>query len=735
MQNVFEAEKALTEKPMLSTSVERVVILNEIKSKYNTIPQPLRFSRTLSELLSRVSTPIEKWDMIVGRTVDRELDSDEETLFQNFLKHPDYSYKQTILQSGHCSFSWDELVKYGISGLCDKVSARLEKETDTDKQIFLKAVLEVYDAVKQYILRYAKKAHELGLLETEQNLLKAADIPDTFASALQLLWIVALINCSYISPNSTLTLGRLDNILFPLYQKDIDSGILTEQKAKDYITDYYCKHNLIMGRGEHQVGDDTNSTGFNRILAFDAPQYLLLAGTDRNGASAVNRLTELFSECINPKFKNPVVVVRYFKNMNSEHPLLWKTLIGKALQSASLMFYNDDNVLATYKNIGIPEKDRREYEHFGCNWPSLGPDSSWMQIGPKSAKFNAYISDEEKKILTSPYMRMNAKFGWAEDFVIVLRQLVQKDNVTIDDFYDAFLERMGNFIDRKLSRAALELEVKRRKPSSILTFGDCFKKRPLETAECISANAKYHFEFQSFYMFGTVVDCFITVDKLVFVDKKLTLEKLLKATEDNFEHYPKILKMCRQVPKYGSDDDFANAHVKRLSNAFCRLVIEKDKPYLEKYRLFLTPCMQSDTWHLKYGKSYGATPDGRLAGKPFSQNSRPSNGACINGIPGMLNSMLSLPSDGLLSGALNLDVDPKPFKTDEGIEAFGTLVGAYFNNGGLHAQISSTDLETLLKAQKDPDLYRDVRVRVTGYSAVFVDMPENLQNDVIERFK
>ena len=149
----------------------------------------------------------------------------------------------------------------------------------------------------------------------------------------------------------------------------------------------------------------------------------------------------------------------------------------------------------------------------------------------------------------------------------------------------------------------------------------------------------------------------------------------------------------------------------------------------------LVPCMQSDTWHLKLGETYGATPDGRRANTPFSQNTRPSNGSLVNGITGLFNSMLKLPSDGLLSGALNLDVDPSDYKGEEGHELFAALLGDYFNSGGLHAQVSAVGAEQLVEAQKDPDAHRDIRVRVTGYSGVFVDMCERLQNDVIERFK
>ena len=163
--------------------------------------------------------------------------------------------------------------------------------------------------------------------------------------------------------------------------------------------------------------------------------------------------------------------------------------------------------------------------------------------------------------------------------------------------------------------------------------------------------------------------------------------------------------------------------------------MEKNRPYLKKMNLFMTPCLQSDTWHLRKGEAFGATPDGRLAHMPFSQNARPSNGACINGLSAMFNSMLNLPADGILSGALNLDVSPDQFAGEQGRTIFGALLGTYFNRGGLHAQVSCADVNQLIDAKAHPESHRDLRVRVTGYSGIFVDICSRLQDDIIERFK
>lgn len=736
-KNIDEALRALTEKPLFSTSFERVKIMKELAKAHTDLPQPARFARLLSILLSRVSLPIEQHDLLAGRYVDKELDESEEAEFQSFMKDPDRLYRNVFWSSGHATYSWEMLVEEGLDGLRQRALRAAEKCDEGDKKVFFLSLAEIYDAIISFMNRYADEADAEGMSELAQNLRDATVRPESFEAALQLLWIVAFINCAYISGNPTLTLGRLDQILYPLYLADIEKGRLTPERAKEYITDYYCKHNLIMGRGEHQVGDAQNSTTFDRILNFDAPQYLMLAGSDENRRSAANELTELFAECIVPRFKNPVVVVSYVKDTDKTSPRLWRILCDKARQSASLMFYNDGNVISTLMRIGLVHEDARRYAHFGCNWCSAGDDSAWMMNAPRSMHYKAERTREEAKIADAPFMRVNAAHSWPEDLMIALRELVEakRDNVTIEDIYGAFLARLSDFLDRKLARTSLELSLRKRAPSTALTFGDCFLRCAVESGESFSASAKYHFELQPFQMFGTVVDCFIAIDQLVMIEKKLTLTRLLEATEANFEGYRDVLALCRKAQKYGNDTPLSNSHVARLSRAICDMVIEKSRPYFEAERLFLIPCFQSDTWHIKYGEDFGATPDGRLARTPFSQNSRPSNGSCTGGISAMFNSMLNLPSNGIASGALNLDIDPKQFATEEGGALFATLLATYFNRGGLHAQVSAVGLDELKDAKKNPHLHRDLCVRVTGYSGIFVDFCQRLQDDVIKRFE
>ena len=227
--NIAEAKDALENKPLFATSVERILILNELKSSFKDLPQPLRFSKILSLLLSRVSTPVKAYDCIAGRCVDRELTKEEEEKFQEFIKSPDYTTETVFMLSGHCTFSWDMLLEYGLTGLKARALKSAETTKAADKKIFWTAMGEIYQAIIDYTLRYERAAREQGLYALAENLNTAATKkPDTFASALQLLWIVALINCAYIAENPTLTVGRLDKILYPFFAEDVRKGALTK---------------------------------------------------------------------------------------------------------------------------------------------------------------------------------------------------------------------------------------------------------------------------------------------------------------------------------------------------------------------------------------------------------------------------------------------------------------------------------------------------------------------------
>lgn len=730
---INEALNALTLKPVKSTTFERIKLFDKYYKNDKSVSQPLKFGRILKNVLSEISVPVNANDLILGRVAEKVLNSDEELFFKSFIESENF-YNAVSADGGHCCFYWEDLINNGICGLKKRAQQSLSVCNEPDKSDFFRGMIYVYEAIEIYIMRYAAAAENNNMTE-QAAVLKSISVnkPHTFYEALQLLWIVTLIFCSYIAANPTLALGRMDVFLYPLYKNDIEAGVLTKESAKKFILDYYCKHNLIMGRGEHQRGSLDTTTTFSRNLNFDAPEYLYLGGTDENGNDAVNELTYLFAETIEPRFKNPVIVVRYYKNMNKIHPQLWHTIMEKAKKSASMMIYNDNDIISAFESCGICRSDAQKYGLFGCNWPCICGKSIWMQgtngaIGRRSIK-----TPDEKRILAVPYLRTNMPNGWPEDFMIVFNKLADEEDVCIEDFYDRFFERMGAFLDRKLEYLSLNFSKRSEKPSAVLFFADCFYENCGYSGKSAAASDDtYHFELQSFFGMATVIDCFTTVDELVFKRKLISLKELKFAVYNNFED-KLILSMCRGVDKFGSESELSNYHANRIISKMTELISEKNKSYFKKQRIMLCPCLQSDTWHIVMGQNLGATPDGRKEGEPFSQNSHPSAGACKNGLTAMFNSLLHIPFERITSGAVNVDIQPSQFEGEEGTKRLETLIASYFNRGGLQVQISSVSVEDMRDAQINPDAHRDLTVRITGYSAVFTDLEKFVQDDVIAR--
>lgn len=737
MNRIEEALDMLRNKPIKTTTFQRVELLVKLQHTYDGLPQPVRFGNVVYDFFNEIDTPVMAHDILVGRHVEKELTESEEAFFQSFLQDTRKNlYRTTLWGTSHCTIGWAELFRLGLPGMRELAEEGLRNTQDEDRIAFYKGIVRFYDGMLNFARRYELAARSAGLNEAGDVLAALCEHePRTLREALQLSWLVNLVNCSYLTLNPTFTQGRLDMLLNPLYLEDVAAGRLTEEGAMELIQEFYCKHNLIMGRGEHQLGSLEQTTTFQRILNYDAPQYLPLAGTDREGRPVVNELTHLFVKAIVPGFKNPIPVIRYFKGMAQQFPELWDALMEKALKSSSMMFYNDDDVKRALLSAGVDEEDAWEYEHFGCNWCSPGPKGQWMCHAPRATSYCREMTEEERKIVSVPYMRTNLPNGWAADFLEVLHDLNSRLEAPtgIEAFYDAFFARFRDFLKRKLSSLELELTLRQRHRSGALTLAECFDEPSLRIGESKSASAKYHFELQTFCGIGTLVDCFSAVEQLVYRDKSVTLDELVKAVDANFEGYGRVLALCRNAEKFGSDTEMTNRHARRLTHESVSISNELARPYVEKYRLFLLPSLEGDNWHIKLGALCPATPDGRLAGEPFTQNSRPAPGACKQGVTAMLNSMLNLSFDHYASGALNLDVQPKDFQGDAGRALFGSLLSTYFDRGGLHAQVSCVDVNDLKDAQIHPDKHRDLLVRVTGYSGVFVDMSEQLQDYVITR--
>lgn len=755
---IQEAVEALTQKPVKCTTLERIRLFTEADEWLDPdAPQPLKYGLGLGYVLDRIEQPIEPYDLILGRITEEVPDEEGEAFFQEMCVR----YKRTaqpwdkgtqpfwVNDQGHTSFYWKDVVEYGLPGLKkraeqtrDEAAARGDEKT----RIYMEGAVLAYDAIQRYLRRYGEKAAQMGMTEAAQACAAAADrAPQTFREALQMLWAIMLIYCAMLAGNPTLTYGRMDLFLQPLYEKDIREGRLTREEAGLLILDFYSKNNLIMGRGEHQlsIGDEELSTGWQRNLNFDAPQYLCLGGSRPGGeaCSACSDLTLLFAQQVVPQFKNPVIVFRYAPGTKEKHPQLWETLVDRMRRSASMMVYNEKQIISAYIKAGVHPEDAEQFEHYGCNWPNIpgmdgggcGYIEDWCEITPEE---RAIIRGEGR---TGAFWNG----GLVSVFMETLKNLAaqeeaEAERLSIQDFYDRIEQEFSEAFESRLQQELCMRDILYRNRPGLLFYQDLFFRDTMKRGmDYFCGGCKYFTYINSYGGFASLVDCISAVDALCFRDKMLTLHQLYQACEADFEGFPAIHALCRNAPKLGSDDAFANEHGRKLLT----MLTDATWRVAEKYRKFDRPdnkiiirqSIETDTGHISLGKILGATPDGRKAGVPLSQNTQPAVGSASNGMTAMFRSLASLPFDRIMSGALNVTIQPRLFSGEQGLKLLASIVGTYFELGGLQTQISAVDVEELREAQRDPDAHRDLMVRVTGYSAVFVDMIKSAQDDIIRR--
>lgn len=724
---IDEALTGLTEKPIKSTTIERVRLLHEADELYSDLPQPLQYGKGFYYLLKNCSLPIKDTDLILGRIFEKELDEEEEKFFQSLSSN--FARPKWIVDGGHRSFWWEGLIEYGLSGLRFRAISELErrqkrKEQQPDRIEFLEGAIWLYDAFILYLHRYADAAENAGLSEAAETCRQLTERePQNFRQALQLLWIVQLIYCTCAAYNPTLTFGRIDLLLENLYENDKAQGNITPDEARLLILDYYCKNNLIMGRGEHQMStsDYSSYTGWERNLCYDSPQYMLIGGRRGDGSYLDGELTHLFAEMIEPRFKNPVIEVRYAPDMQKKCPGFWRTVVDKARQSASLMIYNEEDNISAYIKCGVDPKDAFDFQHYGCNHPTLPGIECLIEYGSFVPLFL---------------------------FLDILKKWVSEKHEpqTTKELYDAIAEESKKQSEAIIDRLAKVYANRMAIPRTYLEMTDCFYRYSIPSASSFSGfGSKYFCSNIMICSFASFIDVLSAVDELVIKQKKMSLAHLMEAVDANYEGYPIELALCKNIPKLGSDDPIPNLHAKELMTRFTddiydlasqklsvndKIGLSEDHPVIPRPIVRIT--MESDNGHL-VGLRMGATPDGRLAGVPISQNSAPALGASTAGMTARLCSVASIPFERIVAGAHNLSIQPRAFSGKEGLDKLASILGGFFDMGGLQLQITAVDSDRLIEAQKNPDSHRDLMVRITGYSAVFVDMEKHAQDDIIRR--
>ena len=589
-----------------------------------------------------------------------------------------------------------------------------------DKKAQLNAMEICCDAIMILGERYAKYARELADKETDETrkaeLLQIAancDVvpahaPQTFWQAIQMYWFVHLGVTTELNPWDAYSPGRFDQHLNPFYQKDTEEGILDDEKALELLECLWVKFNNQPA--PPKVGVTLKESGTYTDFA-----NLNTGGITPEGENGVNEVSYLILDCMDEmKLLQPSSNVQISKKTPTKFLKRACEISRKGWGQPA--FYNTEAIIQELLNAGKTIEDARRGGTSGCVETGAFGNEAYILTGyfnlPKILEltlYNGYDIVSKKQI--------GLPLGYAKDFK------------SYEELYDAYKKQIEYLVDIKIEGSnIIEKIYAEYMPAPFLSIitNDCISKGKDYNA----GGARYNTNYLQGVGIGTITDSLSAIKYNVFDEQKFTMEELIEAMEHNYEGYERIANLVRnKTPKYGNDDDYADGIMKDVFNFYQKTVTGRPNMKGGTYRVNMLPT----TCHVYFGEVMNASPNGRLAKKQVSDGIYPEKGADVNGPTAVIKSCAKM--DHLRTGGtlLNQKFTPSVVAGEEGLTHMADLVRAYFNMDGHHIQFNVIDKETLIQAQKNPDEYKDLIVRVAGYSDHFRNLSKALQDEIIER--
>ena len=741
------------------TFMERIERLFEAEELFKEERGAIQYGLTLKHILEGVTPVFTEGEKIVGNVKTR-IPSDEEQarVLEHYKKWWDipveerhrkifFYYSEGWLKCrpdwfysfGHLALDWEELIELGLGGLCEKAQKELEKRTDENQKIFLEGIILSYHAISDYIKKVANATRERGDEDLARALEQIASGPATsFVEALQLIWLVALI-AQKVCGCGVLNYSRMDQYLYPYYSKDLEQGKLTKEEALDVLLEFYFKNNEIMVHTDH-MSQEIESTQYTLEVAYDDPNYLILAGKCADGSGGVNALSFLMVEAARLlKLRNPFIVVRYYSGMDEE---FWRQVCDAMRQNTTIVIYNDETMVPALKYFGVEEPEVYDYGFYGCNDPNIpayegGLRQVWINLcrpielalhqgdypleplTTKNAKTCQFpIEDRMTGVMTGPYYGIKTKAPWEME--------------TMEEFLEAVEAQLTYLIGEYRRGFEEDFLVEQKLSKDIMRIEDCFLKGTVEEATTWAiGGTKYHKIVTQGSGIATAVNILYAIEQIVFKDKTMTLPELAEVMAKDYEGNEILAETFkRKIPKFGNDMDEVDKYAGVMTELFIRAI---EKHNGEKYLYQMWPTYSTDRDFTGQGWVVGATPDGRRARQPLSENQSAAEGTDVEGLTALLNSVAKMKFEKITGGPLNLRIHPTAVAGEEGLDVLCALFKTYMENGGLQLQINVVDAKTLKKAQKNPEKYKTLCVRVTGYSAFFIEMGKQAQEEMIRR--
>ncbi|MDD2771112.1 MAG: trans-4-hydroxy-L-proline dehydratase [Bacteroidales bacterium] len=629
---------------------------------------------------------------------------------------------------GHTALD-GKIYKYGMKDFRRRIAgvlSALEGDEDPEsirKREMLQAMDIACEALVIFAQRHADLAREMagdcmarGDVMRARELEGIADVcmrvpanaPATYREALQMYWFVHLGTIMELNGWDAMNPGHLDQHLEPFFLKELESGTLSQTEARELMACLFIKINNHPA--PPKVGVTARESG-----TYNDFTNINIGGVRPDGTDAVNPVSYIMLETLGELHLLQPGASAHIASCTPDRFVLESCrVIRKGYGYPSL--FNPDVYIKELTRQGKSIRDAREGGCSGC-----------IEVGAFGKE--AYLLTGYLNVAKILEITLNNGIDplTGKKICPETGDPVQFDS--FETFYEAFIKQLNHVIDTKIRvNHHIERLTARMTPAPFLSvlMDDCIEKGK----DYYDGGPRYNTSYIQCTGLGTVTDSLSAIKKHIYEDRKWSMKELLQVLSQNFkDHEPMRQFLLNRTPFFGNDDDYADSLAVRLYEDMFRAIDGKPNSRGGVFHMDLL----STTCHVYFGSVTGALPNGRIAGRSLSDGTSPSHGADTNGPTAVIRSLSRLDQEKSGGTLLNQRFSPSMMKTDRDLEKLASLIRCYFESGGHHIQFNVVDTQTLRKAQKEPELYRDLMVRVAGYSDYFNHLAPALQEDIICR--
>ena len=729
-----------------------------------------RKALAVNKVLSEMPIRIESYELIVGFSVHNSV--------ANITPFPEYATQEEREEAagkytgpfsvfGHFCPSYPKYLRLGVGGLRRQGEERLSeirrKGGDPEKEDWIESAMITLDGLRDFMLRYGSLAtmlsdsevdpsrkEELRTIAAVSNSL-SNEPPRTFREALQALWFAHI---AFESTLNFMSMGRFDQNLWPYLERDLENHAITLEEAQELVDCLWLKFNdrlqtfelasrnvntsFVPTTEEELVGTIAGlwglylggNTTHDRLLAplerseFSTwLQTMPLSGLTPEGKDGTNPLTYL---CINAtrrlKLPQPSIYVRLHDGSPAE---LYERTVDCIQNSNGPCIYNDEVVVPALAKQGLPIEDARDYTTDGC-WETYIQGKTQFRYGvisaPEALDRALFPGRWDEEAVTLKYVQELDPFTGSE-------LPDPKEFDTYEELWSSFKDQLGRYI-KGMIETADDMMDGRLYDIAPLPFISACTEGPLETGTDITRGGiEYSFYSPVLGGLSHAADSLAAIKKLCFEEKLIDWGDLLESLKRNWEGNENLRQMVMtRAPAYGNDID----DVDEIARQIVEFYVAETKKYgaNAKNKALFNPAVGTFEHYVAMGTALPATPDGRLAGLPVASNASPTNGRATNGQTAMINSYLKLPLGDLPTGApLDIGFDTRASHLLE------PMIKSFIEKRGNLLSISVNDVEKLKAAMKEPEKYRDLKIRIGGWEAFFVDLPPAYQEWQIKKYE